>query len=154
MAILQALLAALTRSAGRLLNTALGWATVMIFGKVPEDRQIYLSVLAFGSVLWIVVVLGIAFPSLGTFLLSFVPLPDWVGKGVVRLAMLAAAVVLPLVVGWVSLLLKDPEERPRGTAATLKAVLKGYPSGAKPDTKAPYVMWAGTPYAHLMIPVE
>jgi hypothetical protein len=127
MAILQALLAALTRSAGRLLNTALGWATVMIFGKVPEDRQIYLSVLAFGSVLWIVVVLGIAFPSLGTFLLSFVPLPDWVGKGVVRLAMLAAAVVLPLVVGWVSLLLKDPEERPRGTAATLKAVLKGYP---------------------------
>jgi hypothetical protein len=127
MAILQALLAALTRSAGRLLNTALGWATVMIFGKVPEDRQIYLSVLAFGSVLWIVVVLGIAFPSVGTFLLSFVPLPEWVSKGVVRLAMLAAAVLLPLVVGWVSLLLKDPEERPRGTGATLETVLKGYP---------------------------
>lgn len=32
-------------------------------------------------------------------------------------------------------------------------LLKGYPSGPKPDTKAPYVMWAGTPYAHLMIPV-
>jgi hypothetical protein len=32
-------------------------------------------------------------------------------------------------------------------------VLKGHPSGAEPDTKAPYVMWAGTPYAHLMIPV-
>lgn len=32
-------------------------------------------------------------------------------------------------------------------------VLKGHPAGAKPDTKAPYVMWAGTPYAHLMIPV-
>lgn len=34
------------------------------------------------------------------------------------------------------------------------AMLAGYPSGASPDTKAPYVMWAGTPYAHLMIPVE
>lgn len=34
-----------------------------------------------------------------------------------------------------------------------KDVLAGYPSGAKPDTAAPYVMWAGTPYAHLMIPV-
>lgn len=34
------------------------------------------------------------------------------------------------------------------------ASLAGYPSGAKPDTKAPYVMWAGTPYAHLMIPVS
>jgi hypothetical protein len=32
--------------------------------------------------------------------------------------------------------------------------LEGYPSGANPDTKAPYVMWSGTPYAHLMIPVS
>jgi hypothetical protein len=35
-----------------------------------------------------------------------------------------------------------------------KAVLAAYPSGPSPDTQAPYVMWAGTPYAHLMIPVE
>lgn len=33
-------------------------------------------------------------------------------------------------------------------------LLKGYPSGPNPDTAAPYVMWAGTPYAHLMIPVK
>lgn len=35
-----------------------------------------------------------------------------------------------------------------------KEALTGYPSGPKPDTSAPYVMWAGTPYAHLMIPVD
>ncbi|MBW8783524.1 MAG: hypothetical protein JF593_02605 [Novosphingobium sp.] len=35
-----------------------------------------------------------------------------------------------------------------------KATLAGYPSGPNPNTKAPYVMWAGTPYAHLMIPVS
>lgn len=29
-----------------------------------------------------------------------------------------------------------------------------YPKAAKPDTSAPYVMWAGTPYQHLMIPVK
>ena len=34
-----------------------------------------------------------------------------------------------------------------------KDILAGYPSGPKPDTSAPYVMWAGTPYAHLMVPV-
>lgn len=34
-----------------------------------------------------------------------------------------------------------------------KDVLTGYPSGPTPDTSAPYVMWAGTPYAHLMVPV-
>lgn len=32
-------------------------------------------------------------------------------------------------------------------------VLKGYPAGQQPDTSVPYVMWEGTPYAHLMVPV-
>jgi len=34
------------------------------------------------------------------------------------------------------------------------AGLAGYPSGPNPDTTQPYVMWSGTPYAHLMLPVE
>ncbi len=29
-----------------------------------------------------------------------------------------------------------------------------YPSSADPDTSIPYVMWAGTPYQHLMAPVK
>jgi hypothetical protein len=33
-------------------------------------------------------------------------------------------------------------------------LMKGYPKEPKPDTSAPYIMWAGTPYAHLMIPVK
>lgn len=33
-------------------------------------------------------------------------------------------------------------------------MMAGYPTDPKPDTSKPYVMWAGTPYAHLMIPVE
>ena len=33
-------------------------------------------------------------------------------------------------------------------------ILAGHPSGQKPDTSVPYVMWAGTPYAHLMVPVK
>jgi hypothetical protein len=34
-----------------------------------------------------------------------------------------------------------------------KDILAGHPAGGKPDTSVPYVMWAGTPYAHLMVPV-
>lgn len=30
----------------------------------------------------------------------------------------------------------------------------GYPKNADPDTSVPYVMWAGTPYQHLMAPVK
>jgi len=33
-------------------------------------------------------------------------------------------------------------------------ILAGHPSGIKPDTAVPYVMWAGTPYTHLMVPVK
>lgn len=29
-----------------------------------------------------------------------------------------------------------------------------YPKSADPDTSNPYVMWAGTPYQHLMVPVK
>lgn len=29
-----------------------------------------------------------------------------------------------------------------------------YPQDADPDTAVPYVMWAGTPYQHLMVPVK
>jgi len=32
--------------------------------------------------------------------------------------------------------------------------MQGYPDAATPDTSRPYVMWSGTPYAHLMIPVQ
>lgn len=32
--------------------------------------------------------------------------------------------------------------------------MQGYPAQPQPDTSKPYVMWAGTPYAHLMIPVK
>jgi hypothetical protein len=33
-------------------------------------------------------------------------------------------------------------------------MMAGYPTDPSPDTSRPYVMWAGTPYAHLMIPVQ
>jgi len=33
-------------------------------------------------------------------------------------------------------------------------MMEGYPRDAKPDTSKPYVMWPGTPYEHVMIPVR
>ena len=125
MAILQAILTGMSRAAGRILNTAFGWATVMLFGKVPQDRQIYLSVLAFGSVIWLVVVVGIAFPAVGTFLLAFAPLPKSIDPNWIRLAMLAAALLVPLLTGLVSLNLLDTEDRPKGREK-LKAIGRGY----------------------------
>lgn len=33
-------------------------------------------------------------------------------------------------------------------------MMSGYPNDATPDTSKPYVMWADTPYQHLMIPIK
>ena len=33
-------------------------------------------------------------------------------------------------------------------------LMAGYPTSADPDTTMPYVMWADTPYAHLMVPIK
>jgi hypothetical protein len=34
------------------------------------------------------------------------------------------------------------------------SLVRNYPASPAPDTTRPYVMWSGTPYAHLMIPVR
>ena len=127
MAIVQALIAALFRSAGKLLNTAFGWATTMLFGRVPQDRQVYLSATAFGSVLWLIALVAVAFPRAGVFLLSFVTLPPWIDKTWIRLAMIAAALAIPAIVGWLSTRLVDPSQRPRGAGGLVKAIGRGYP---------------------------
>jgi hypothetical protein len=38
---------------------------VLLFGRVPADRQIYVSAIAFGSVIWLVVLVGVAFSERG-----------------------------------------------------------------------------------------
>lgn len=38
--------------------------------------------------------------------------------------------------------------------AEAKTMLQAYPRDAKPDPSKPYVMWPGTPYEHLMLPVK
>lgn len=103
MVLLSGLLLLLGRSAGRILNTLFGWAIVLFFGQGPERRQVYLSVMAFGSIAWLFVALGIPFPEMGVLLLTFVPVPTWIERGWVRLGMLAATVVLPAVIGFISL---------------------------------------------------
>src|ERR1041385_5546516 len=120
MAILQGLLAMILRSFGKVLNTVFGWATLLLFGKVSAQRQYLVSAIAFCAALWLVIVLGIAFPRLGTFLLAFVPLPDWINDGLVRLIMATLAIILPLLVGVVSLFLQDDESRPTTAGAKAK----------------------------------
>src|SRR5215211_444105 len=114
MAIIASLFALVGRFVGRVLTTALGWASVLLFGRVPQDRQVWLAVLTFGSLVWVATLVGVVLPDVGEVLLAVVPLPSWIPNDLVRLAMLAAALLLPAILGGVTLLLQDPEDRPAG----------------------------------------
>lgn len=125
MAILAVLFALGSRFVGRVLTTALGWASTLLFGRVPASRQVLLLGVTFGSVIWMVLLAGVVFPDLGTLLLVLIPQQDVIPEDVVRLIMLIGALVAPAVVGALTLLLAAPGDRDPKAIAT--AVVRGYP---------------------------
>ena len=114
------------RQLGRVLSLAFNWATIVLFGRVPKDRQLYLSGMAGAAVAWPIVLAGIALPSFATFLLGFVTVPDWLHPWV-RLAMLVLAIALPLAVGLLSSRIPDAHRHPRGRALAA-TILRGFPN--------------------------
>jgi hypothetical protein len=126
MAIIGALFGLLGRFAGRLLNSTLGWATILLFGKVSGRSQTVLLAIALGSLVWVLTVAGIVVPDIATFLLTFVPLPGFVDQDTIRLAMLGLAVLIPLLIGVAAVGVADASTRARGLGL-IRSVLRGYP---------------------------
>jgi hypothetical protein len=65
------------RQVGRVLSLVFNWATIVLFGRVPMDRQLFLSGMAAASVAWPIVLAGIALPSFATFVIGLFTVPDW-----------------------------------------------------------------------------
>ena len=126
MAILASVFAMLGRFAGRVVNALLGWATLLLFGRVGAPKQTILGFVALASLAWVAAGVGIVVPDVGTFLVAAVPRPDFVDEDLVRLGMLAAVVAIPLAVGITGLWLVEARSRPTGVAL-IRAVLRGYP---------------------------
>jgi hypothetical protein len=129
MAIIAPVLAFLGRFVGKLVQMVFGWATILLFGRVPQSKQLLLSGVALGSIAWVAVLVGVLVPDVGTILIAAVPAPDFVSDTWIRMAMFVAAVVLPLLVGVAGLFLLDPEDRPGGLGRAVQ-VLRGYPYAA------------------------
>jgi hypothetical protein len=113
------------RFAGDLLMSALGWASSLLFGRVPRSHQVFLVLMMAGSFLWLVVVLSLALPSIGSFLLAATPHPPFVDNAWLGWALLITAIVLPLFIGLAGYLVPSDGERPEGLAA-LGELLRGY----------------------------
>jgi hypothetical protein len=124
MAILQALLALITKSAGKVLNASFGWAVRALFGQTSSREQTFLSVVVAAAVAWPLLLVGLAMPKIAALLVAFVPLPHWVPRWTVRIVWLSLAVLVPFAVG-LALAAKAPPHAPPESA--FKRVLRGFP---------------------------
>ena len=127
MAIIAGLMSIIGRFAGQVLNMTLGWATILLFGKVPQKKQFVLLILVFGSLVWVALVIGVLIPDVGSILIAATPVTPFVDISWLRLGMLGAAFTLPLVIGMAAV--SVAETRPKGMALVI-AVLRGYPFAA------------------------
>jgi hypothetical protein len=115
----------LGRFAGDLLMSALGWASSLLFGRVPRSHQLFLVLMMAGSFLWMVAILAVLLPSIAAFVLSATPHPPFVNLSWLAAALLLAVIVLPLLVGAAGYLVPADGERVTGAQAFLE-VLRGY----------------------------
>ena len=128
MAVLQALLALIGRSAGKILNALFGWAVRALFGRTTAREQTFLSVVVAAAVAWPVLLVGIAAPKMAALLLAFVPIPHAVPSWSVRIVWVALALLIPFAVG-ISVATKAPPSQPNDAAKESRAltVLRGFP---------------------------
>src|SRR5438552_354592 len=96
---LQALISLIARSDGKILNAIFGWAVVALFGQTSPKEQTKLSAVVAAAAAWPVLLLGVVAPKVAVFVVAFVPLSKSVPALWLRLAWIALALLVPVVVG-------------------------------------------------------
>ena len=124
MAIIQAVLALISKAAGKILNAIFGWAVQALFGRTTSRNQTLLSALVGAAVAWPLLLVGIAAPKIAALVLAFVPLPHWVPSWIVRLVWLGLALGVPIALG-LTLGARQPPHAPAESYS--KRVLRGFP---------------------------
>lgn len=76
-----------------------GWATLALFGEVREGDRTLLSVAVGAAAAWPALVIGTFFPRPAALLLALLPIPHAVPERVLRIAWIASAAAVPLLVG-------------------------------------------------------
>jgi len=123
-AILQALLALISKSAGKILNAIFGWAVRALFGRTTAKEQMFLSGLVGAAVAWPLLVVGTALPKTGALMLALVPIPHWVPSWIVRIVWLGLAALVPFSLG-LAMAARAPRSAPR--ESFVKRLLRGFP---------------------------
>lgn len=121
-AILQAILSLIARSAGKILNAIFGWAVRALFGQPSPKEQPFLTGIVAAAAAWPVLLVGVALPKVAAMVIAFVPFhnraPDWV----IRVVWIALAVCVPMAVG-IAVAARSPAPH----EPAWKRLLRGWP---------------------------
>lgn len=124
MAIISAIFSLISRKLGDLLQALFGWSITGLFGRLPSKKQTALSLALILSILWPLLVVGCFLPKVAAWAVAFLPLQQWLGKGLLRGLWITLAIVAPLLVGvivsWVA-----PSRKQKG--GILRTILSGFP---------------------------
>lgn len=99
MAILQALISYLSKSAGKALNAIFGWAVIALFGQTSPREQTLLSAVVAAAAAWPLLLLGVIVPKIALLVIAFVPLAKSVPGLWLRMVWIALALLVPIAVG-------------------------------------------------------
>jgi hypothetical protein len=131
------------RAIGRVLSRSLGWASGLLYGKVPKDHQVYVELMLGASIVWAFIGIAVLIPAIGGFLWSTTPFAPSIGLSVVRGLIVAALILLPAVVGLAGVKVPADGQRPKGVQMLLQ-ILRGYPIAVLIAALAILVPAAGT----------
>jgi len=122
-AILNAIIAFIGRTVGRILSALLDWAVIALFGRVEGQRKYLFLGLMAAAAAWPVLLFGVVWPKAAVFVLAFVPMSGSIAPGVMRTIWIVLAVLVPMAVG-ATLALQAPPGRSRGM---LSSIVRGFP---------------------------
>jgi len=123
-ALLQALISYLGKSAGKALNAIFGWAVTALFGSVSPTEQTLLSAVVAAAAAWPILVLGVIVPKIALVVAAFVPLGKSVPGLWLRLVWIGLAFLVPFVVG---IVLARRGSREHMDEPAWKRLLRGFP---------------------------
>jgi hypothetical protein len=115
----------LSRLVGAVAGKTLGWAVILMFGRVPQARLRLLSFMALAAVGWLIAVAALLVPTANELVVAAVPHVAFVQRDLIGWLLVAAALLLPAAVGAAMIVLSPEDEASRPARGA--RILWGYP---------------------------
>lgn len=99
MPLLSAILTALSRKLGDVLQALFGWSVAAMFGRLNSSKtRAFVTVAMILALCWPVFVVGVFFPAAATFIIAFAPIESETVRKVLRVLWIVLAIAAPLIV--------------------------------------------------------